>query len=140
MKFEQLRFEDKLRYAIELDENIDPQFTKIPPLLIQPYIENAIWHGLMHRPKGGKVTLRLKEVDENLLHIEIEDDGIGRAAAAELKSKSAMRKKSFGMTITSERIQLVNEIFKTNTQVSIQDLVNREGEACGTRVIIEIPC
>jgi uncharacterized protein YqkB len=51
-----------------------------------------------------------------------------------------MRKKSFGMTITSERIQLVNEIFKTNTQVSIQDLVNTEGEACGTKVIIEIPC
>jgi ligand-binding sensor domain-containing protein len=140
MKFEQLRFEDKLRYAIEIDANIDTQFTKIPPLLIQPYIENAIWHGLMHRPKGGKVTLRLKEVDENLLHIEIEDDGIGRTAAAELKSKSAMRKKSFGMTITSERIQLVNEIFKTNTQVSIQDLINTEGEACGTKVVIEIPC
>jgi ligand-binding sensor domain-containing protein len=140
LKFEQLRFEDKLRFVIELDEHIDTQFTKIPPLLIQPYVENAIWHGLMHRPKGGKVTLRLKEVDENLLHIEIEDDGIGRAAAAELKSKSAMRKKSFGMTITSERIQLVNEIFKTNTQVSIQDLVNTEGEACGTKVIIEIPC
>lgn len=140
MKFEQLRFEHKLRYTIELDPHIDTQFTKIPPLLIQPYVENAIWHGLMHRPTGGNVSIRIKEIQDNLLHIEIEDDGIGRAAAAELKSKSAMRKKSFGMTITSERIQLVNEIFKTNTQVSIQDLVNTEGGACGTKVVIEIPC
>lgn len=140
MKFEQLRFEDKLRYDIELDDDIDMQFIKIPPLLIQPYIENAIWHGLMHRPSGGKVTVRIKQIQENLLHIEVEDDGIGRAAAAELKSKSAMRKKSFGMTITSERIQLVNEIFKINTQVSVQDLVDTEGGACGTKVVIEIPC
>lgn len=139
LKFEQLRFEHKLHFTIELDENIDTQFIKIPPMLIQPYIENAIWHGLMHRPLGGTVAVRIKQLDEHLLHIEIEDDGIGRVAAAELKSKSAILKKSFGMTITSERIQLVNEIFKTTTQVSIIDLVDTEGGACGTKVIIEIP-
>ncbi len=139
MKFEQLRFEHKLHFTIELDKDIDTQFVKIPPMLIQPYIENAIWHGLMHRPLGGTVTVRIKQLQENLLHVEVEDDGIGRKAAAELKSKSAILKKSYGMTITYERIQLVNEIFKTTTQVSIQDLVDTEGGGCGTKVVIEIP-
>lgn len=139
LKFEQLRFEDKLRYKIEVDNSIDQHYSKVPPLIIQPYVENAIWHGLMHQAKGGSVSINVVQEDENILLITIQDDGIGRVAAAELKSKSAVRKKSLGMSMTSNRIQLVNEIYKTKTEVDVKDLFDDNGKACGTLVTLRIP-
>ena len=140
MQMETLRFKEKLRYKINVSPSVQTDFIEIPPLLLQPYVENAIWHGLMHRKEGGTVTVNVTQPDENILHIEIVDDGIGREAAMELKSRSATRRKSFGMQITSERLQAINDIFGMRTEVTIVDMVNIEGGAEGTKVIIEIPC
>ena len=113
---------------------------EIPPLLIQPYVENAIWHGLMHKEKGGNIDIVVAGGDTaDLLKIVITDNGIGRAKAAELKSKSAVIRKSFGMKVTSERIALINQLFNTNTTVVITDLYQENGEAGGTQVILQIP-
>lgn len=132
---EALRFKEKLQYSLETDPDIDPTFLQIPGMLIQPHIENAIWHGLMHRREGGHIRVRLTQPAENLLRVEIEDDGIGRAAAAELESKSALTKKSLGQKITAERLRATGKLAHTETI----DLTSANGNAAGTKVVMEIP-
>ncbi|WP_345248113.1 sensor histidine kinase [Nibrella saemangeumensis] len=136
---ETMRFKQKLSFFVEVEPDVDVGFVEIPPLLLQPYVENAIWHGLMHKPEGGTVRVRASQSQENLLQLTITDDGVGRTRAAELKSKSASHRKSFGMKMTSERIALVNQLYQTHTQVEIQDLVDTDGLPAGTEVIIQIP-
>ena len=93
----------------------------------------------MHKPEGGNITIDISQPEEYLLHIEITDDGIGREMAGQHKSKSATRQKSFGLKMTSERLDAINHIYQTKTEVQIVDLVDAEGNAAGTKVIIEIP-
>ncbi len=139
LDMEAMRFKGKIKYKINIDENIEIESVAIPPLLIQPFVENAIWHGLMHKEKGGLVTINVQLWDNNKLHIEIIDNGIGREKAAEYKSKSATKNKSFGMKVTSERIELINQLYKTNTKIEIVDLKNEKNEATGTKVTVGIP-
>ncbi len=139
IELEAMRFKDKVQYKINVVPHIDQQYIEIPPLLLQPYVENAIWHGLMHKPEGGNITIDISQPEEYLLHIEISDDGIGRDMAKEHKSKSATRQKSFGLKMTSERLDAINHIYQTKTEVKIVDLVDGEGNVAGTKVIIEIP-
>ncbi len=138
IELEAMRFRDKFKFEINVSESIDQGGIEIPPLLLQPFVENAIWHGLMHKAGGGTVIIAISQPNEHL-HIEITDDGVGRAKAAEYKSKSATKSKSFGMKVTSERIELINQLYKTHTQVKIIDLKNEAGDATGTKVIVEIP-
>ena len=139
IELEAMRFKQKVQFSINVSPEIDQQYLRIPPLLLQPYVENAIWHGLMHKPEGGTVTVEVSQPQDNLLHIEITDDGVGRERAAELKSKSAGKHKSFGMQVTADRIRMINQLYNIQTQARIVDLVDSEGEPCGTRVILEIP-
>jgi hypothetical protein len=132
---EALRFKEKLQFSLSLDAEIDPSFLLIPGMLIQPHVENAIWHGLMHRKEGGKIQLRLSLPAENLLRVEIEDNGIGRAAASELESKSALTKKSLGQKITAERLKATGKLAHLETI----DLTDQNGHAAGTKVVMEIP-
>ena len=99
IEMEAMRFPQKLHYRIRVDDWVDVDSIQMPPLLLQPFVENAIWHGLMHKEEGGTVTVQIQQNPENLLHIEITDDGIGRQRAAEFKSKSATKHKSFGMKL-----------------------------------------
>lgn len=138
LTMEAMRFKAKLNFRIDIDPAIDAEFIEIPPLLLQPYVENAIWHGLMHKESGGRVLVQVAQPQDNGLRVTITDDGIGRAEAASLKSKSAMPKKSFGMKVTGERIALINQLYKTSTHVQIRDLVDSEGQPAGTEVVLEI--
>ncbi len=136
---EAMRFKHKVTIYIRIDPDIDPHFVTIPPLLLQPYVENAIWHGLMHKPEGGTVTVDVSQPTDHQLHIEIADDGIGREQAAELKSKSASSHKSFGMQATADRIRMINELYKVRNQAQVLDLVAPDGEPLGTKVLLTIP-
>ena len=131
---EALRFKEKLQFSLEIDPEIDPTFLQIPGMLIQPHVENAIWHGLMHRESGGRITVRVTQSAENLLRIEVEDNGIGRAAAEELESKSALTKKSLGQKITAERLKSTGKL----AHVETLDLFDANGAAAGTKVVMEI--
>jgi LytS/YehU family sensor histidine kinase len=122
-----------------VDERIDAGYIEIPPLLIQPYVENAIWHGLMHKKEGGLIKIDVGMANEHLLHVEISDDGIGREKAMEYKSKSVTRQKSFGLKMTSERMGIINELYQTKTFIKIIDEKDAINNSCGTKVIIEIP-
>jgi tetratricopeptide (TPR) repeat protein len=140
IELETLRFKDKISYTLNVDPIIDKRFIRLPPLMIQPYVENAIWHGLMHRDEGGCIKIHIAQPNESLLMVEILDSGIGRKAAAALKSKSATDRKSFGMQITSERMSLVKTMYKTDTLIEINDLEDQNGKPLGTRVVLQIPC
>ena len=136
---EGMRFKHKVAIGIRVAADIDQQFVQIPPLLIQPYVENAIWHGLMHKPEGGTVSIDVTQPTDGQLRVAITDDGIGRARAAELKSKSAGKTKSFGMQVTADRIRMINQLYHVQTQATIYDLVAPNGDAVGTKVVLEIP-
>jgi ligand-binding sensor domain-containing protein/signal transduction histidine kinase len=139
IEMEAMRFKEKVKYNLIVDLAIDRQYIEIPPLLLQPYVENAIWHGLMHSKEGGTVVVEVTQPQDHRLHVEISDNGVGRTTAMEYKSKSATRQKSFGMKMTSDRIMIINQMCNTQTVVHIQDLVHADGSPAGTKVILEIP-
>lgn len=125
LELESSRFDENFRYTIEVDSGIDPDDIYVPPLLLQPFVENAIWHGLQHSDQADKrLWLRVVEIDEQTLRFEIEDNGIGRDQAARLKSRSATFQKSLGMTITQQRIDLFNRTYPAQLDVQLIDLLN----------------
>ena len=134
LDIEKTRLNNRFDYSIELASEIDENFDRIPSIIIQPYVENAIWHGLLN--KEGKGTIKIKlEKKEKGIKCTIEDDGIGRLRAQELKSNSQMREKSFGMSLTRERVKLLNGK-KQKLNVLVIDLKDNLGKPVGTRVEI----
>lgn len=138
LELESLRFENKFNYKIEIDDDIYPEDTEIPPMLIQPYVENAIWHGLMHKQSKGLIKIKIHKKGDIILCV-VEDDGVGRQRALELESKNKTTKKSMGMSITKERLEIINSGRNSSLNVDIEDLKNEAGEPAGTRVNIFIP-
>ena len=138
IELEAVRFDNAFNYMIEVTQDISVETVMVPPLLIQPYVENAIWHGLLHRKEpGGKLDIRLWKNDDKL-YIEIEDNGVGRDEAKRLKSKSATLQKSHGMKITAERMDIVNKVYNVNAGVIITDLKDTDQKQNGTRVLITL--
>jgi LytS/YehU family sensor histidine kinase len=138
LELESLRFEQRFNYKITVDKNIDTSALKVPPLIIQPYAENAIWHGLMPKKEGGNLDISLYQ-QEHILVCKITDDGIGRKKAAEYKSKSSSGNKSMGMRITSDRIAILQNQDLGNSYITINDLVLPDGSPGGTEVLLQIP-
>ena len=138
LELESLRFDHHFRFSIKVDNELDASSIKVPPLIIQPYAENAIWHGLMHKEEKGSLEIELYQKD-NMLCCKITDDGVGRKKAEELKSKSASTHKSMGMRITADRIANLQQKKQMNTYISINDLVFPDGTAAGTEVLMQIP-
>lgn len=138
LALEQLRFQDKLTYDISMAKGIEGNKIEVPALILQPYLENAIWHGIKPKPTSGHVSVYV-ERQEKLLVCTIEDDGIGREKAAELKAKSVLlsKQKSHGMQITEERLKRTGKMKRA--RVEIIDLKDTQGEATGTRVIVRLP-
>jgi ligand-binding sensor domain-containing protein len=133
-----LRLDGKFDYQIDIDSGIHIKQAQIPPMILQPYVENAIWHGLMHKDGRGKLLVQVKDMGHQIQCV-IEDNGIGRLKASEFRGKQSDHKKSVGMQITSDRIALINRIYQIDTQVHVVDLTDEQGKATGTRVVINIP-
>ncbi len=137
IQLEAVRFDHAFSYSIEVNRDINTETVIVPPLLIQPYVENAIWHGLLHRKTpGGRLDIKLWKND-GVLHIEIEDNGVGREESKRMKSKTATRHKSHGMKITAERMDIVNKVYNVDAGVTITDL-DTEKDRNGTRVLITL--
>jgi len=137
LELERLRCDEKFSFKINYDPEIDIDFVQIPPLLLQPFAENAIWHGLMNKEDEGHLWINIGRED-SLLTYTITDDGIGRKKAAQLKDKSD-KHKSMGMKITESRIAMMQKINGSDKSVEIRDLVDANGGAAGTEVILKIP-
>jgi ligand-binding sensor domain-containing protein len=125
-------------YTINVDENIDTNFTEIPSLLLQPYIENAFKHGLRHKEGAQRIEINIRSEDDDFILVEISDNGIGRSAAAEINKKSATIHQSFATSATEKRIQLLNQKNEAAVSVGYEDLFNELGLACGTKVSLKI--
>jgi hypothetical protein len=137
MELEKLRLDNKFSYYINIDEEIDVQFEQIPPMLIQPYVENAIWHGISHKVGSGLIKVTFMLMNENLLKCEIEDDGIGRKKSMEI-NKEQKKNTSLGMSITKERLEIINSLKDSKLSINIIDLeVNNK--ATGTKIELFIP-
>ena len=140
MELEELRFEGKFKYQIDFDENIDMENTYIPPMLIQPYIENAIIHGLVNaNHSDGQLRIKFEKLNEQSIKCTIEDNGIGREKARELKSRGVKPYKSLGMEVTKERMEVISEINKVRFEEKIFDIKSETGEVIGTKVELSIP-
>jgi len=137
LDMEKLRFKDSFDYRVSLINSIDTGNAFVPPLLLQPFAENAIWHGLMHKEGHGHLEIELS-IDNKILTCAITDNGIGRTKAAELKSKSVQKEKSMGLQITTERLALLNTGQDVQTFFNIEDLTDNEGKSAGTRVILKM--
>jgi LytS/YehU family sensor histidine kinase len=137
IELESMRFGKRFDYEIRIAPDLDTVRSVLPPMLIQPYVENAIWHGLMHKEDRGKLLLTAGREKEELV-VGIEDDGVGRKRAAELKSKTANQHKSHGMTVTHERLGIINDLYRLNARVKIYDLSDEKGQAMGTRVVLRL--
>lgn len=138
IQMEQLRVTGSFEYRIHISPDLNPEFVEIPPLLLQPFAENAIWHGLS-RKKGARKLHIFVNLKDEYLECVIEDNGVGRQFAREKSKRASRAHKSLGLAITEDRISAINTVFDTDAQMSIVDLVSSDGEALGTKVIVKIP-
>jgi hypothetical protein len=137
LQLEHSRFKDKFDYILHIAEDIDTSEFDLPPMLIQPFIENAVWHGLRYVDEKGVLTIAVKKVQEGLL-VTVSDNGIGRKQSLELKTRNQKLQHSTGMQNIESRILIMNELFKTNIKVAIADAHPGDKNA-GTHVEIFIP-
>jgi streptogramin lyase len=138
LNLEALRFNYHFDYKVSVPKDLDISALRVPPLILQPYVENAIWHGLMHKEERGKLDIEVSEEDDHL-YFKITDNGIGREKARALASKSATKHKSMGLRITAHRIAMLQNAETLESPVTINDLVNADGSAAGTEVVIKMP-
>jgi tetratricopeptide (TPR) repeat protein len=138
LELERIRFKDKFDFKINVDEEIDVLLFKVPTMLIQPYVENSICHGLIPAERNGFIEIDLK-LEKDYISCSIEDNGIGREASQKRKAKSENNHNSLGTQIVSSRLDLVNALYGTSLKIIYTDLKNDKGEPEGTRVEIHIP-
>ena len=135
LKLEHHRFKDKFDYSFSVDENLNTEAYFIPPLLIQPYIENAIWHGLRYKKEKGHLSVSIQQ-KSNFVEISVIDDGIGRKKSKELKTENQKIMKSTGLKNIEDRLQIIKEVYSVHLNVTISDLNIETKE--GTRVTIKL--
>lgn len=134
---EKMRFDDSLEIIFEVDERLDAANTFVPPLIIQPYLENALKHGLLHKKDNRVLKVSFESSGNQLLRCIIQDNGIGREASAKLKSQNSAHK-SWGMSLARQRLELVNRNRKKPFDVLIEDLYDEAKLPVGTRVTVFI--
>lgn len=135
LKLEHSRFPDKFDYKLNIDEHIDLAVFEIPPMLLQPYIENAIWHGLRYKEEKGLLKIDLNKKEKEVIEIVIQDNGIGRKKSAQLKTQNQKKQKSKGMGNIKKRVAILNDMYKDRVDVSIADL---EENGTGTKVVLTL--
>ncbi len=128
MQLESLRMNNKFTYEIKVDPGIDKENTQIPPLILQPFVENSIWHGIAKKEGNGKILVHIEKEGE-MINCIVEDDGIGIQTA----TAASTEKKSLGMKITNSRINIINKTKKTNASVQLSSLQQ------GTRAEVKLP-
>ena len=137
MELEQLRFRGMFEFEVKLSDELEDDELFVPPMLMQPFVENAIIHGLRHKQEAGNLTLSIKK-EESLLKCEIWDNGIGRKKARRF-SKPGIKKSSLGMQVTKERFEILRQQMHPGASMEITDLKNNDGSAAGTLVKLLIP-
>lgn len=138
LKLEHARFGDQFDYEIDISEELDLAEVSIPPMLLQPFVENAVWHGLRYKANKGHLSISIKPASGGSCMIQIQDDGIGRARSKELKTKHQSQYKSTGLENIDGRMALINSLHDTSYQLKIAD-ASPTAEDVGTLVTVTLP-
>lgn len=139
LSLEKMRVEDELNYTINTDAELDIETIKIPPMLIQPHIENAIKHGLLHKEGEKTLAVSIQSSAENKLTITVDDNGIGRKRAQELNALKKQKHESFSTEANQTRLELMNKLRNTGASLTITDKYDKQNRPTGTLVTITIP-
>ena len=136
---EQMRFENKFSYEIKCDDSIETNSIEIPPMIIQPFVENAIRHGLRYLDGNtGKLKINFSKQDEIII-CEVDDNGIGREKSQQLKSLSHIEYQSRGMELTQKRLELISKVTNSDFKIMVTDKKDNQGKSIGTKVTIKFP-
>jgi two-component system LytT family sensor kinase len=138
LELEQLRFDGNFTYEIKTDTAIDDDEIKIPPMIVQPFVENSIWHGLMPKQEERWVHIRFELNNDDLLVCTVTDNGIGRDASARLKQNGHTQHKSKGLSLVYDRLNILRQQYGQAFEVNIKDLVDDNNVPVGTEVKLHI--
>ncbi|WP_250435507.1 tetratricopeptide repeat-containing sensor histidine kinase [Hanstruepera flava] len=138
INIENIRFSNDIDYKVIIDEGINPALIKVPSLIFQPFLENAIWHGLSSKTEDKKISLHVKSDNPNYVTVIITDNGIGRVASNKIKETKKLKRKSLGIQITHARLENFSKNYTYDYELKINDLYE-SGHAIGTQVVVNIP-
>jgi sensor histidine kinase YesM len=138
IEMERLRFSNKFEFTLTKSNDVNDS-DLIPSMVIQPHVENAIWHGLMHKDESCQLTVVFSRHDDQTIQIVIEDNGVGRSKAEEMKSKQTLKKKSFGSQISKDRIKYFSDLTGRLAKIDIIDKFTPDGRSEGTKVMLILP-
>ena len=131
IELERIRFQGRFDYQVEVADSVDLIEAKVPTMMIQPFIENAIWHGLTHKKEDGLLTVKVGSQGNRVL-CEIIDNGVGRKKSQEINARIRKGHRSIGMKNVHERIQLINKLYKVDMEVRVEDLYENGKIPAGT--------
>ena len=139
MNIENIRFSNEINFKVLLDETIDEHNIKIPSLILQPFLENSLWHGLSSKEGEKNILLHVSRENDKFIQISITDNGVGREASERIKESKILKRKSIGIDITKERLANFSKDFENSFQVEIIDLYDVNKVTLGTKVVLHIP-
>lgn len=139
MNIENIRFSNEIDFKIKIDEKINPENIRVPSLILQPFLENSLWHGLSSKTDDKRIELDIKKESDDYITISITDNGVGRKVSHERKLNKTLRRDSVGIEITRERLFNFSKRFTRMYDLKIEDLFDHQNKASGTKVILNIP-
>jgi sensor histidine kinase YesM len=138
VELEMIRFKDKFEFRMDIDPNLDTENLELPPLILQPYVENALLHGLQHKTNGKGLLLIQVRNEGDFCKITVEDNGIGREAAKAIKARNPILQKSHGLNVSAERLEYFSQKYQIQANVETVDLYSPDSTPAGTRLVLTI--
>jgi len=138
MNIENIRFNNEINYSVNVAENVNTTNIKLPSLILQPFLENSLWHGLSSKEGDKNIHLSVSRIDGGFVRMEITDNGIGRTEAAKIEANKILKRKSIGIELTKQRLANFSKDYSSSYNLNIEDLIIG-GEPSGTKVVIDIP-
>ncbi|MFL0353107.1 tetratricopeptide repeat protein [Xanthomarina sp. GH4-25] len=138
MNIENMRFSNEINYQTYIDDKVNPSVIKVPSLILQPFLENALWHGLSSKTGEKNIQLHVSQKDSDYITITITDNGVGRSVSEKIKSQKKLKRKSVGINITKARLANFSKGFTNDYKIDIEDLFENN-KPSGTKVIVNIP-
>lgn len=138
LELETMRLNKKVDFAINVSAELEPGSVLVPPMILQPFVENAIWHGILHKESNGRIQINISP-EQGMLKCIIEDNGVGRVAAGKWKTSVVEKSTSMGISITKERLTILNKIWNTRAGVNLTDLFDEANQPSGTKVEVFLP-
>uniref|UniRef100_UPI004049CDC2 tetratricopeptide repeat-containing sensor histidine kinase n=1 Tax=Gelidibacter sp. TaxID=2018083 RepID=UPI004049CDC2 len=139
MNIENIRFSNEIDFQVNVDKNINTASIKVPSLILQPFLENSLWHGLSSKKEDKKIVLNVSKTSDEFVTISIIDNGIGRNASAKINDNKLLKRKSVGLAITKARLANFSKGFTNTYKIDIEDLYSETNKAIGTKVVVQIP-